>query len=736
MKPYLALISNNLRLAVRERSVIFFNYLFPLILFFALGGMFRAQGSGNAAVVVTMTLVIGIVTNGLLGVGLTAVQEREAGILRRFKVAPISPAPILSASLVTGWLLYLPNVVLTFGLAHYMWSMPLPRNGISLLVLLSAGVAAFRAIGLIVGAVANSTQESTILVQLIFMPTILLSGLSIPAALLPDWAQMIAGFLPASYLVTGLQGMILRGETLAANLAPLAALLATLVIAMFIAKQLFRWEKDERLRKSAKLWVAGVLLPFVILGANEIRSHGQQTRSAVLFRLTRRADPMLIRGARIFIGNGSIIEAGTVLVRNGKIEAVFEGPGPDPAIVGAEPIEAVGKTVLPGLIDVHVHAGTLGGVYSDPADYPSPDEMPARSLAQYLYSGVTAVKSVADPLETSIDVRDRIARAEFLGAEFFICGPAFTAEGGHGTEYFRDLPPTVRTILEAQTVRAPKNPAEARQQVRALKAARVDGLKAILEAGRTGLLFERLDLGVLQAIAAEARDQQLPLVVHTGSSQDLRDAIDAGVAGIEHGPRERLPDDVLQRLKATGTAYDPTLSVMEALAHLAEGNEELLDRALVQQSVPAKLLSSTRVLIRGLQGRDPDRAARLRDNLSVAGENLRRAHQAGVMLVTGSDAGNLLVFHGPTVHRELQLWVAAGVPPAAALQAATWNAARLLRAESRIGLIAPGYEASLLIVDGNPLSDISATERISTVIFKGERIRRADLFNERQTSRR
>jgi imidazolonepropionase-like amidohydrolase len=100
-----------------------------------------------------------------------------------------------------------------------------------------------------------------------------------------------------------------------------------------------------------------------------------------------------------------------------------------------------------------------------------------------------------------------------------------------------------------------------------------------------------------------------------------------------------------------------------------------------------------------------------------------------VPLVTGSDAGNMLVFHGPTVHRELQLWVEAGIPPAAALQAATWNAAKLLRAEHRIGLVSAGRDANLLVVDGDPTRDISATERISLVIFKGERIRRPELFD-------
>ena len=114
-------------------------------------------------------------------------------------------------------------------------------------------------------------------------------------------------------------------------------------------------------------------------------------------------------------------------------------------------------------------------------------------------------------------------------------------------------------------------------------------------------------------------------------------------------------------------------------------------------------------------------------------ENLKRAYAAGVTLVTGSDAGNPLVLHGPTVQHELQLWVAAGIPAAVALQAATFNAARLLRADSRIGLIVKGHEADLLVIDGNPLADVSTTERISLVVFKGERIRRAALFTEGQT---
>jgi imidazolonepropionase-like amidohydrolase len=120
-----------------------------------------------------------------------------------------------------------------------------------------------------------------------------------------------------------------------------------------------------------------------------------------------------------------------------------------------------------------------------------------------------------------------------------------------------------------------------------------------------------------------------------------------------------------------------------------------------------------------------------RSGVELAEKNLLRAWRAGVTLVTGSDAGNPLVIHGPTVQQELALWVQAGVPATVALQAATHNAARLLRAENRIGSIETGHEANLLLVDGDPVSDISATERISLVVYKGERIRRANLFDQK-----
>ena len=506
----------------------------------------------------------------------------------------------------------------------------------------------------------------------------------------------------------------------------------TTCVGLFIAYKLFRWEKEEKIRGSAKLWLAVVLAPFLLLGGWQMHTRNGIVRTRVLSRQMARGDTYLIRGARVFVGDGKVIESGSVLVRAGKIAGVYEGNGPDPKSVNAEVVEAVGKTILPGLIDVHVHLGAPGGIYSDMSKF-DPDKSMRRELAAYLYSGVTTVRSVGDGLESVLRVRSMVNGGEALGAELRTCGPLFTTAGGHGTEYFKDLPANIRTRLEQQSLRLPATVEEARQQVDDLKKRDVDCIKAILEAGGGGQVFNRFDTGVFDAVARAAHADDLPLAVHTGDARDVADAVKAQADSIEHGSfREPIPDTVFDQMAKQGTFYDPTLSVGEALRDFAAGKNTLLKRSLVQQVGPPDLLQGTED---ALTSKDTEtlrkELALYPIDMQLAVDNLKRAHQHGVLLVTGSDAGNLLVIHGPTVQRELELWVQAGIPPAVALQAATHNAARLLRAERRIGSIQPGNDADLLVVDGNPLEDITATERISLVVFKGERIERNELFNQR-----
>src|SRR3982750_2059497 len=232
-----------------------------------------------------------------------------------------------------------------------------------------------------------------------------------------------------------------------------------------------------------------------------------------------------------------------------------------------------------------------------------------------------------------------------------------------------------------------------------------------------------MDVSLRHAVADEAHAKNLPIALHTGSAHDVDDAISIGANSIEHGSfADEISDRAISEMKTRGIALDPTLSVAEGLTSLAKGDTTLLKRSLVQQVTAKELLTGTEHAATSNQFRG------LREGLShypisveMGGRNLLKAWHAGVILVTGSDAGNFFVLHGPPVQHEIELWVAAGVPIDVSLQAATLNAAKLLPTDARMGSVEKGKEATLLIVDGNPLQDVHALSAVSAVFMRGER---------------
>jgi len=271
MNAYLALTRIDLRLAFRNKAVIFFNYLFPLIFFFVFAGLMHAdRDPAIASDVVDRVIVLGLMGSGLFGAGMRAVQEREANILRRYKVAPITPLPLLIASVITGWVIFIPAAVLFTLIAHYRYAMPMPAHLGAYFGLITLGMFCFRAIGLIIASVVNSMQESNIMIQLFYMPMLFLSGTTVPVEMLPKWGKVLSKFLPASYLVTGFRRILENGETLLQNWGSALALVIALITALFVATQLFRWEKEEKIQGTAKLWVLVALLPFIVLGCYQI----------------------------------------------------------------------------------------------------------------------------------------------------------------------------------------------------------------------------------------------------------------------------------------------------------------------------------------------------------------------------------------------------------------------------------------------------------------------------------
>ena len=727
MNAYRTQIRMNLRLVLRNRIALAFSYGFPLIFFFIFGQL-GGRGGGAGLQILNMVLGLGVLGSGLFGVGMRATADREQNVLRRFKVAPINAGPILVSGLLTGLTLQLPNIVFMIVMAHQFYGAPWPTQPVSLLLIVSLGLLAFSSIGAMIASVVNSMQEGVLLTQLFYFPMLFLSGVTFPVSVMPPWLQSLAQFIPMTHFTSALQPILRGRESFLDNLPSAGALALTTVVATFLGLKLFRWEKEEKLKPAAKLWLLAVLGPFFVMGAWQTHAKTNIVKAKIVERTDRRNETTLIHDARVIVGDGTVLDRASVMIRGGKIAEIYKGQGPDVENIKASVVEAAGKTLLPGLIDVHVHLGSPGGVFEDASNFTKTDDNIDRALAAYLYSGVTAVKSAGDALDTVLKHRATTASGERLGAELFAVGPMFTTEGGHGTEVLQYLPENTRATVEPQLLRMPKSAEEARTQVAQLKARGVDGIKVILEAGGGSRTFNRMDPALVRAVAEAARATGLPVVAHTGNVRDITDALDAGVNGIEHGtPQEAIPDALFARMKELGVTYDPTLAVYEALQQMSQGKTDLLEQTLVQQVGPPDLLQGTKAMFAGRAGKGGGSAVRT----EIAKQNLANAYRAGVMLVTGTDAGNQLVFHGPGVHRELKLWVEAGVPSAAALQAATHNSALLLNAANRMGMIKQGYEASLFLVEGNPLQEMGATEHITDVFFKGERVRRSGLFDQK-----
>ena len=732
MKAFIALTRIDLKLALRNRSVLFFNYFFPLIFFFVFGYSMHAEQGSRIIQVITMVTAIGLLGNGLFGAGMRAVQDRETDVLRRYKVTPITPVPLLAASMVTGVILYLPGLIVNLILANRLFGMVIPPNIGSLFLFAIIACVAFRSIGLIIASVVNSSQESLILIQPLYMAMLFLSGATFPISFFPDWLQIVTQFIPATYLMIGLGGILQHGESVLHNWQSVIALIITALIGLLIATKLFRWEKEEKLRNTAKLWVLAALAPFLILGVYQAWSRQDLAKAKILARDIERGKTWLIQNARVFVGDGKVIESASVLIKGGKIAEIYEGNAPDPKTLKADVVEAAGKTVLPGLIDVHVHLGASGGFLDDPSKF-DPKKAVERELQSYLFCGVTSVRSAGDAVDDMLKVRKLFGSGEKLGTELFLCGPLFTAEGGHGTEYGKFLPEALRAGFIAQFVRTPKSADEGRKQVDALVAQKIDAIKGVLESGAPGYSFNRMDVNILRAVTEEAHAKGLPVAVHTGKAEDVVDAVSLPADSIEHGSfADEISDATIAEMKAKAIAYDPTLSVVEGFTNFSKGDTSLLKRSLVQQVTRKELLEGTE------HAASKPEFDGLREGLKhypmsmeAGTKNLLKAWRAGVVLVTGTDAGNFLVLHGPTVQHEIELWVAAGIPIEVALQAATLNAAKLLRADSRLGTVEKGKEATLLIVDGNPLQDVHALSAVSTVFMKGERVNRATLLQDK-----
>jgi imidazolonepropionase-like amidohydrolase len=356
------------------------------------------------------------------------------------------------------------------------------------------------------------------------------------------------------------------------------------------------------------------------------------------------APAFVVRDATVFDGT-RLRRSQDVLVKGGMIARLGRHLDVPPGITR---VEGSGRTLLPGLIDAHVHV------------------LKADDLRTALTFGVTTELDMftSHALASAIKA-EQAAGGGLDQADLRSAGTLVTAPGGHGTEYGLPIP-TLSSAEEAQAF------------VDARIAEGSDYIKAVLDDGRAfGFARPTLARSTLCAVVAAAHARRRLAIVHTATSSDFQAAVECGADGIAHVPAGGL-EPALARLAASRhVSVTPTLGVVSA-----------------HERTPGEARQAVRQLL-----------------------------TAGVALLAGTDAPNPPSEHGSGLHRELELLVEAGLTPLQALIGATSAPARAFGLADR-GRLAVGLRADLVLVDGDPASDIRATRRIVAVWKRGVKLER------------
>ena len=389
------------------------------------------------------------------------------------------------------------------------------------------------------------------------------------------------------------------------------------------------------------------------------------------------APSTLIRDVRVFDGTRALGTHSVLIDGDRIVDVNFKGKAP----TGATIVDGKGKTLLPALIDAHVHA------------YQGQDDA-------LLFGVATQLDMFSAPQSTQ-PIRDRMKRRDNANAaDIYTSGILATVPKGHGTEYGFPIP-TLTT------------PGEAQAWVDARIAEGSDYIKIIDEPGRTiGRPMPTLDVPTIRAIVAAAHKRGKLAVVHVQSLATATDAVEAGADGLAHLFTDKDGGDAFARLAGAHHIFVvPTYVVFEGFAGRA-GSTTLLDHPGLSGLLPASAQSTIR------QSFGTDRSARLD---TVESANIAALLRAGVPILAGTDAGNPGTWYGLSLHRELELLVKAGLTPVQALSAATANSAKAFRLADR-GRIAPGLRADLLLVGGDPTTNIAAVHDILEIWKDGQAV--------------
>jgi len=402
---------------------------------------------------------------------------------------------------------------------------------------------------------------------------------------------------------------------------------------------------------------------------------------------------VVIRGGTIIDGSGrDPIPHGMVIIQEETIQAV--GPaGTVEMAAGSEVYEAEGKTVMPGLIDSHVHltgSGEASWVQTIKDTIPYTALRAAVNARATLAAGITSVRDAAAPWGIDVALKRAIGEGHIPGPRLVVSGPGLSITGGHG-DPANGWPSEIS--FRGREMSVVDSPDEAR---RAARAHLRDGADCIKLCATGGVLSEGdlptsrgLTVEEMRAAIEEAHNLGKKTLAHAQGSTGIRNAILAGIDSIEHGCY--LTEEIIDMMLARGIFLVPTLS---AVHHIVQQGRD--------GGIPAYAV---------------EKARRMQE---AHWRSFQMALRAGVKIAMGTDAATPFNYHGKNA-LELELMVKAGMSPMQAIVASTSRGAELLGLDS--GELKPGRLADVLVVEGDPLTDISCLQDPARIclVMKGGR---------------
>ena len=425
-------------------------------------------------------------------------------------------------------------------------------------------------------------------------------------------------------------------------------------------------------------------------------------------------------GAKIIDGTASApITDGVLLIRGGTIMKVGTRNSVEIPST-AQRVDVRGKTIIPGLIDAHVHPGLIEGMDISAENYNL--ERIERDSRHHLFFGATHFVSLGFDRQAIFDLRQAQRDGRAGGARAYTAGHGFAPVGGWRT------PVAHGSALDSDWYNRPRNGDEAKQIVRKEAQRNVDVIKVWVDDLRG--TFIKMSSDLYGPIIEEAHRQNLSVGAHIVFLEDARDLLRYNVNFFAHSIRDREVDDEFLRLAlAKGVVYMPTLLQARFPMDYADGPPAYLKDPELLRVFSSEFLDALATYNKGRFLAFPALPA-VRRQFQVAMSNFKKIAAAGIPIVAGGDTGVPGRFHGLSIHVEMELLVQGGLTPVKAIEAATLNVARMLKIDRQYGSLHEGKVADFVVLNADPQEDITRTRSISAVWMNGIEVDRDKLLKQ------